>query len=79
MDSGSTYPGTAVKQLNSIGIPWEKLVIGKPIASGEANTGYIEPATLAKCIAEVKSLGGQTNIMFWQWSAEVVSESWQIP
>lgn len=77
MDSGSTYPGTAVKQLNAMGIPWEKLVIGKPMASGEAETGYIEPATLANCISQVKELGGQTNIMFWQWSAEAVSQSYQ--
>lgn len=37
--SGTPWPGSSLKELNAFGIPWEKLVLGKPIDPTAANNG----------------------------------------
>lgn len=40
--SGTAYPKTSVRDLYvELGIPLEKLVLGKPVAEKEANSGYV--------------------------------------
>ena len=56
--SSSQNPNTALFQIAANGVSLDKLVIGKPaLASGDASNGYIDPNTLAGCVAQAKSQG----------------------
>ncbi|WOO79951.1 Endochitinase 4 [Vanrija pseudolonga] len=73
-DSGSTqWPGVAIQQLHEQqGIPYDKLVLGKPISTAAQNNGgYMDPSALAQCVAQGKALGWPGSVMFWQWSASI--------
>jgi hypothetical protein len=74
-DSGSTRSGVAIQQLHEQqGIPYDKLVLGKPISTAAQNNGgYMDPSALAQCVAQGKALGWSGSVMFWQWSASIVS------
>ncbi|KAG6375928.1 hypothetical protein JVT61DRAFT_2797 [Boletus reticuloceps] len=55
--SSSTWPESALFQIAANGVSLDKLVIGKPGTTKEAKTGYIDPTTLASCVAEAASEG----------------------
>lgn len=55
--SGGTYPGSSLFEIAANGVSLDKLVIGKPGNSGDADSGYIAPATLAGCVEQAKSQG----------------------
>lgn len=48
IESTGSFPGTAVKNIiEKAGVPQEKVVIGKPVTSGDAtNTGWVDPTSL---------------------------------
>ncbi|KAF5362745.1 hypothetical protein D9758_011715 [Tetrapyrgos nigripes] len=57
---------TAVYQINkSLQIPLSKLVVGKPGIQSDAHSGYMEPSTLGKCVAQAKGQGWR--VMSWQY------------
>ncbi len=60
--SSSTWPQTAVFQIIASGVPAEKVVIGKPATTGDANNGYVAPSTLAGCVAQAKNQGWSESI-----------------
>ena len=64
--SGSPYPSSAVFQIAASGVPLDKIVIGKPAASGDASNGYMSPATLATCVAQAKSEGWDAGVSTWE-------------
>ncbi|KAH8825673.1 glycoside hydrolase family 18 protein [Flagelloscypha sp. PMI_526] len=73
--SSTTWAKTALFQIVASGVPASKLVIGKPArASGDANNGYIAPATLAQCLQTAKAQGWTGGAMVWQWP--YATESW---
>lgn len=56
--SSSTWPSTAVFQINSVaGVPLSKIVVGKPGTTSDANNGYIDPSTLSGCVLTAKNQG----------------------
>ncbi len=56
--SGGDWPGSSVFEIAAAGINLNKIVIGKPAqAAGDANNGYIAPATLATCVSNAKAKG----------------------
>ncbi|KZP12797.1 glycoside hydrolase family 18 protein [Athelia psychrophila] len=63
--SSSTWPNTALFQIAASGVPENKLVIGKPGNSADADNGYIAPATLATCVAQAKAKGWSGGVMSW--------------
>ncbi|KAK7451184.1 hypothetical protein VKT23_012516 [Stygiomarasmius scandens] len=64
----SASDGTAVFQIHkSLGIPLEKLVVGKPAVQKDANNGYMEPSALGKCVAQAKKQGWNGGVMSWQY------------
>ncbi|KAF8323821.1 glycoside hydrolase family 18 protein [Clavulina sp. PMI_390] len=79
--SSSTFPNTAVFQINSsAGVPLNKIVIGKP-----GDNGYMAPATLAGCVSQAKSSGWTGGVMVWQyphadssWIKTVRASSWAV-
>ncbi|KAF7370558.1 Glycoside hydrolase family 18 protein [Mycena sanguinolenta] len=64
--SSSTWPESALFQIGASGVPLSKLVIGKP-ATGDANSGFMDPATLATCVAQAKNEGWTAGAMAWEW------------
>jgi chitinase len=51
--------GTANNQIAKKGIPLSKLVIGKPVSTGDAaNTGYVPVQTLAQIFQTARKPGG---------------------
>ncbi|EIM84114.1 chitinase, partial [Stereum hirsutum FP-91666 SS1] len=65
--SSSTYPETAILQIAANAVPSDKLVMGKPATTADASTGYIDPATLATCVAQAKNAGWNGGVMVWQY------------
>jgi len=60
---------TSVKEMNENGIPFEKMVIGKPITTGDASNGYVDPCTLYKWgLRAKKEFGWKAGFMGWMYS-----------
>ncbi|KAJ7724377.1 glycoside hydrolase family 18 protein, partial [Mycena metata] len=83
--SSSTWPESALFQIATNGVPLNKLVIGKGATGADATTGYMDPATLATCVAQAKSQGWSAGVMEWQypnggsaWIEEVRADSWPV-
>ena len=66
--SSSTWPESALFEIIANGVDADKLVIGKPATSGDANNGYIAPETLAECLQTAKAAGWSAGAMSWQVS-----------
>ncbi|KAF8552691.1 glycoside hydrolase family 18 protein [Imleria badia] len=75
--STSAWPQTALFQIAASGVSLDKLVIGKPATSSDANNGYIDPSTLASCVSQAASKGWcqfsqisypeDAGVMAWQY------------
>jgi len=83
--SGGTYPGSSLFEIAANGVSLDKLVIGKPGNSGDADDGYIAPATLAGCVEQAKSQGWDAGVMVWEfpdaassWITTVRSEAFPV-
>jgi len=84
--STATYPKTSVFEIHATaGVPLDKLVIGKPGTTADANNGYIDPNTLAGCMAQAKGQGWNAGAMVWQfpnvdtaWITTVRSQAWPV-
>ena len=63
---------TAVLELESEGIPLQKIVVGKPIAQSEAsNTGYIPLDSFSSIILEaLESTSWRAGIMGWEYDLD---------
>lgn len=73
-NSGDSWPSTSVMEINSYaGVPLDKIVIGKPLDSGAADNGYMDPSTLAQCVTQANSLGWNAGVMFWEWTDDAPS------
>ncbi|KIK68266.1 glycoside hydrolase family 18 protein [Collybiopsis luxurians FD-317 M1] len=83
--SSSTWPQSAIFQIAASGVPLDKLVIGKPANTSSASNGYMDPASLAICVAQAKNKGWAAGTMSWEWPDgnaawihEVRSKSWPV-
>ncbi|KZT52238.1 glycoside hydrolase family 18 protein [Calocera cornea HHB12733] len=83
--SSTTWPNTALFQIEAAGVSLNKLVIGKPADTADATNGYIAPATLATCVEQAQSEGWEAGVMTWEypdaaasWIATVRSDSWPV-
>lgn len=65
--SSSTWPSTALFQIAASGVPLNKLVIGKPATTADANNGYMDPSTLASCLGAAKAQGWDAGVMVWEY------------
>jgi len=65
--SSSTWPNSALFQIAASGVSLDKLVIGKPANSADADNGYIAPATLATCLQQAKAKGWNAGAMVWEF------------
>ncbi|KAF4592986.1 hypothetical protein EYR38_008693 [Pleurotus pulmonarius] len=65
--SSQTWPKSALFQIASSGIPFSKLVIGKPATSDDASNGFMTTSELATCVQEAKRLGWGAGVMVWEF------------
>ncbi|KAJ6454362.1 glycoside hydrolase [Mycena sanguinolenta] len=65
--SSNTWPQSAVFQIAANGVSLNKLVIGKPATTGDATTGYMDPATLSTCLVQAAAQGWSAGAMTWQY------------
>jgi len=64
-----SMPETSVKEMNANGIPFEKMVVGKPITTGDASNGYVDPCTLYKWGLRANSdFGWKAGFMGWMYT-----------
>jgi len=67
--SNPSMPETSLKEMNQNGIPFEKMVVGKPITTGDASNGYVDPCTLYKWGLRANSeFGWKTGFMGWMYT-----------
>ncbi|KAG9308480.1 glycoside hydrolase family 18 protein [Chiua virens] len=83
--SSSAWPETALFQIAANGVSLDKLVIGKPGTSSDASNGYIDPSTLATCVAQAAGQGWDAGVMVWQypdatssWIETVRGNTWPV-
>lgn len=62
------WPNSALFQIAASGVALDKLVIGKPATTGDANNGFIDAATLAGCLSQAKAKGWNGGAMVWEVS-----------
>lgn len=82
-ESSSTWPESAVFQIAASGVELSKIVVGKPAAAADATNGYMDPSTLAGCVASAVADGWTGGIMSWEypsadaaWIATVRGSTW---
>jgi len=76
--SSSDFPGTAVQQIAGYGIPLSAIVVGKPVQTSDANSGYVTPADLSTFFTQAAGMGWNAGVMGWQWSSSnpSITASW---
>jgi chitinase len=62
------FPGTSVSEIVSYGVPLTAMVIGKPLRSDDAGSGYVAPAQLHTYLQQAQvSLSWNAGVMVWSW------------
>ncbi|EIW74224.1 glycoside hydrolase family 18 protein [Coniophora puteana RWD-64-598 SS2] len=56
-ESTSAWPKSSLFEIAASGVDQDKLIIGKPGTTADANNGYIDPATLAGCVSQAHAKG----------------------
>jgi len=63
--------GTSVKEIMAKGIPASRILVGKPVTSGDAsNTGYVPVNNLAQIFSTAKGSGWASGFMGWQYKSD---------
>jgi chitinase len=63
--------GTSVHQIISNGVPASRIVVGKPVTTGDAtNTGYVAVGQLSSFFSQAKGSGWRTGFMGWQYKSD---------
>jgi chitinase len=71
------FPDTAFNQIVANGISPNKIVIGKPVESRDAGTGYMTPALFGEVLREARANGiAYGGYMGWEWS--IPAETWVV-
>jgi chitinase len=65
------FPGTAVSEIASYGVPLAAMVVGKPLTPADAGSGYVTPAALRSYVVEAAGppVAWETGVMAWSWDA----------
>ncbi|KAH7925802.1 glycoside hydrolase family 18 protein [Leucogyrophana mollusca] len=84
-NSSSAWPESSLFQIAASGITLDKLVIGKPATTSDANNGYMTTTLLASCVAEAYAAGWDAGVMVWEypdaaaaWIAAVRGDTWPV-
>lgn len=77
MSSGGYFTGTAVKEIIKRGVPAKKLIVGKPVAPGDAmNTGWMDSSALGAATTQAyNELQWYGGVMFWQYPSDLLGSA----
>jgi len=69
---------TSVSEISSLlGIPLNKIVVGKPVTSTDAATQYISASDFHSFVVQAESeLGWTGGVMGWQWHDATTNAAW---
>ena len=73
-----SFPGTSVAEIASYGVPLASIVVGKPLLSADAGTGYVTGSSLGAMVATAGGAGGigwSAGVMIWAWD-DVAAPAW---
>jgi len=69
--------GGAVNEIANGGVPLNKIVVGKIVESGDADSGYVAPATLHTFFTQAQSqYGWNAGVMGWDWHDQTTNTNW---
>jgi chitinase len=75
VQSCSTFPHTSVGEIISNGVVANKIVIGKPVTTGDANNGYLEASAFGNLLRSAIQNGFKIGgYMGWKW--EPAAQTW---
>jgi len=67
--------GQSVLEISQQGIPLNKIVVGKPVASGDGNP--VDPAsTIHSIVSQAGGIGWYTGVMGWMWHDPTTNANW---
>ena len=71
-------PDSAVQQIHEAGIPYERIVVGKPLLTSDAtNTGWVSAPNLAQWLSQARAQGiTPAGVMTWQFHSDQCSAEW---
>jgi len=79
VSSGSSceFPFTSVKELVDLGIPLNKIVVGKPVTNTSASSGFVEADSLHSFFLEAyDQFRWNTGLSGWMWNDTTVLTNW---
>jgi len=69
--SSTAFPGTALTQISSYGIPLSSLVVGQVLEASYCTNGYVAPSTLGGWFTTAAGQYGYSgSVAVWQYPAE---------
>jgi len=79
-NSCTNFPGTSVQEIaSSAKMPLNKIVVGKPVTTADAGTGFLSGAQFGDLLRQAQSNGIQIGgYMGWKWEAEAATWPSQI-
>lgn len=70
--SGGWCPQTSINEIIASGVPKEKVVLGKPVTTKNAHSGWMSSTDLNNAIkANLPYNGWNTGVMFWQFKSDL--------
>ncbi|THU79121.1 glycoside hydrolase, partial [Dendrothele bispora CBS 962.96] len=83
--SSSQYPGTSLFEIIKSGVPQNKVVLGKPATTKDAQQGNMDANVLAGCLKTAKDNKWSGGVMGWEypdadskWISTVRSKAWPV-
>jgi len=75
--SCSSFPQTSVSEIAKAGVPLSKIVVGKPVTSADAGSGWVSASTLHSWFQQAQSqLGWKAGVMGWVWNDPTTLATW---
>lgn len=68
--SGGWANATSIGEIIASGVPQEKVILGKPAGTADANNGWMSAADLNSAIKQYGN-GWTGGIMFWQFTSDL--------
>jgi len=72
----SSFPQTAVSEIAKAGVPLSKIVVGKPVTSADAGSGYVSASSLHTWFQQASALGWNAGVMGWVWNDPATLQTW---
>jgi len=77
LSSCSNFPKTSVSEIAATGVNYDMIVIGKPVETTDAGSGWVAASDLGSWFSQANSqLGWNTGVMGWEWGIQSDLITW---